>query len=332
MLLHAALQPIIYLSILNVPINSRPDDMVGNDMAAKWYYQKDGNEIGPVSGEDLQRLVATRQITGDDLIRKDGIENWVPASKVAGLLRPVKPKPTIASEQSPKSQSTEAQEPSIGELAKAVGAIAAGKVQGTANQAVSIFTSEQTKEKIEKVSSFGKRILSGLSALIRNFLAWFLSFLTRSSKISALKPKLDKEWFVSSNTKTTGPFTLDVILQQWNNGTINDDTLVYIEGDEHWTPLKDFESLRDLRNQLKDQRRDRVRISFAAAGMAVCAVLFTFPFNSYHTSHLFKMTRCSTIHWDLLYADYLLFFQMVSRKNCLKALGHPLRCLRLDIC
>lgn len=262
--------------------------MAGNDMAAKWYYRKNGNEVGPVSGEDLQRLVATRQITSDDLIRRDGMENWIPASKVAGLLRPVKPKTPIANQRSPEPQPTEAQdhlstskdEPSIGELAKAVGTIAAEKVQGTANQAVSILTSEQTKEKIEKVTSLGKRILSWLSALIRTFLAWFLAFLTRSSKISTLKHTLDKEWFVSSNAKTTGPFTLATILEQWNHGVINDNTLVFIEGDEHWTPLNGYESLRDLRNHLKEQRRDRFRLSIAAAAIAVFAIVVYLPTQS----------------------------------------------------
>jgi len=261
-------------------------------MAAKWYYQKDGNEVGPVSGEDLQRLVAARQLTSDDLIRRDGMENWVPASKVAGLLRPVKPKPPIASQRSSEPQSIETQdhlstsqdEPTIGELAKAVGTIAAEKVQGTANQAVSILTSEQTKEKIEKVTSFGKRILSWLSDLIRRFLAWFLAFLTRSSKISTLKHILDKEWFVSSNAKTTGPFTLDAILEQWNKGIVNDDTLVFIEGDEHWTPLKGYESLHDLREHIKEQRRDRFRLSIAAAAIAVCAAVLYLPAQS--VSHI----------------------------------------------
>ncbi len=42
----------------------------------EWYYVKDGEQQGPVSREELDRLVASGEIPGDTLVWHEGMENW----------------------------------------------------------------------------------------------------------------------------------------------------------------------------------------------------------------------------------------------------------------
>jgi hypothetical protein len=55
-------------------------------MANEWHYTKDGQRFGPVSGQQLKELAATGQLGPDDLVWKEGMKQWLPASKVKGLL------------------------------------------------------------------------------------------------------------------------------------------------------------------------------------------------------------------------------------------------------
>ena len=55
-------------------------------MAAVWYYRHNGEQKGPVTGGDLKRLAASRQIEAGDLVWRDGLPKWVPANKVPGLI------------------------------------------------------------------------------------------------------------------------------------------------------------------------------------------------------------------------------------------------------
>ena len=51
-------------------------------MASEWYYSHAGQRLGPVSTDQLKDLAAAGQLGPDDLVWKDGMENWVPAGKV----------------------------------------------------------------------------------------------------------------------------------------------------------------------------------------------------------------------------------------------------------
>jgi antitoxin component YwqK of YwqJK toxin-antitoxin module len=55
-------------------------------MANEWYYVKNGQRCGPVSGQQLKELAAKGGIGPDDLVWKEGMSQWLPASKVKGLL------------------------------------------------------------------------------------------------------------------------------------------------------------------------------------------------------------------------------------------------------
>lgn len=55
----------------------------------QWYYGKNGQQMGPVSQGDIQQLILTGQLTGDDYIWRAGLDAWAKASDMAefaGLL------------------------------------------------------------------------------------------------------------------------------------------------------------------------------------------------------------------------------------------------------
>lgn len=54
-------------------------------MANQWYYTKDEERQGPVSAEDLKQLVQDGELLPNDLIWKEGMEDWRPASQLKGL-------------------------------------------------------------------------------------------------------------------------------------------------------------------------------------------------------------------------------------------------------
>ncbi|HLA63304.1 MAG TPA: DUF805 domain-containing protein [Rhodothermales bacterium] len=53
-----------------------------------WHYAKDGLPAGPVSHEEMLRLIATHALAPDDLVWTDGMDAWRPARGVAGLFAP----------------------------------------------------------------------------------------------------------------------------------------------------------------------------------------------------------------------------------------------------
>src|SRR4051812_37698840 len=57
-------------------------------MTREWYYRSGDSTHGPVSGAELNRLTRTGEVQPDDLVRKDGGSNWVPAARVRGLFTP----------------------------------------------------------------------------------------------------------------------------------------------------------------------------------------------------------------------------------------------------
>jgi TM2 domain-containing membrane protein YozV len=55
-------------------------------MASEWYYSHDGQRLGPVSSEQLKELALAGKLGPDDLVWKDGMEDWVAAGKIKKLL------------------------------------------------------------------------------------------------------------------------------------------------------------------------------------------------------------------------------------------------------
>ncbi|EIL97930.1 GYF domain-containing protein [Rhodanobacter thiooxydans] len=50
-----------------------------------WWYAKGDQRQGPYTAAELKALVASGQIAATDMVWKEGLANWVPASSVAGL-------------------------------------------------------------------------------------------------------------------------------------------------------------------------------------------------------------------------------------------------------
>jgi hypothetical protein len=52
---------------------------------AQWFYIRDGQKLGPVNTATLKRLASEGELDPADLIRRDGLPQWVPASEAKGL-------------------------------------------------------------------------------------------------------------------------------------------------------------------------------------------------------------------------------------------------------
>lgn len=52
---------------------------------AAYYYQHDGKQLGPVSAGQLMELATAGRLRPDDLVWKEGMPKWVPASRLKGL-------------------------------------------------------------------------------------------------------------------------------------------------------------------------------------------------------------------------------------------------------
>ena len=70
-------------------------------MAAEWHYSKDGQQHGPVSASDLKNLAKSGDLLPTDLIWKEGMAEWKPASNVKGLFSAT-PESSKASPASPQ--------------------------------------------------------------------------------------------------------------------------------------------------------------------------------------------------------------------------------------
>jgi TM2 domain-containing membrane protein YozV len=51
-----------------------------------WYYSHDGERAGPVGADDLKAMAQAGRLRANDLVWKEGLAEWVPASSVEGLL------------------------------------------------------------------------------------------------------------------------------------------------------------------------------------------------------------------------------------------------------
>jgi hypothetical protein len=51
----------------------------------QWYYSKNGTQLGPVAQGELISKLASGEVSPTDLVWKDGMGDWIPASQVAEL-------------------------------------------------------------------------------------------------------------------------------------------------------------------------------------------------------------------------------------------------------
>jgi hypothetical protein len=54
-------------------------------MAHEWYYSSKGRKLGPITSATLKQLADTGQLAFTDLVWRQGLTGWVPASQVKGL-------------------------------------------------------------------------------------------------------------------------------------------------------------------------------------------------------------------------------------------------------
>jgi len=51
----------------------------------QWYYSKNGVQLGPVGQAELRAKIATGEVSPAELVWRDGMADWVPASQVPEL-------------------------------------------------------------------------------------------------------------------------------------------------------------------------------------------------------------------------------------------------------
>lgn len=54
-------------------------------MASQWFYQIDGEKVGPATSPQLRQLVDEGQIQTTTLVWREGIADWIEAQRVKGL-------------------------------------------------------------------------------------------------------------------------------------------------------------------------------------------------------------------------------------------------------
>lgn len=60
----------------------------------QWYYSKNGTQLGPIGTGEIQSKIASGEVSAADLVWKDGMADWLPASQVAEL-RPLPTAPAV---------------------------------------------------------------------------------------------------------------------------------------------------------------------------------------------------------------------------------------------
>lgn len=68
-------------------------------MAGQWFYAANGSQAGPVDTAELKRLAGEGALEPTDLVWKEGLPEWVPATKVKGLFASGEPEAGAAAPQ-----------------------------------------------------------------------------------------------------------------------------------------------------------------------------------------------------------------------------------------
>lgn len=62
-------------------------------MTQTWYYARNGNRYGPVSPEALRQLAQEGGLKPEDLVWREGLDDWVPAARLKGVFPSSAPSP-----------------------------------------------------------------------------------------------------------------------------------------------------------------------------------------------------------------------------------------------
>ena len=52
---------------------------------SEWHYSSNGQQMGPVNSAQLKQLAASGELLATDMVWKDGMADWAPASRIKGL-------------------------------------------------------------------------------------------------------------------------------------------------------------------------------------------------------------------------------------------------------
>ena len=63
-------------------------------MAKKWYYICDRKKVGPVSLEQLQKMLLAGESKETDMVLAEGAQKWVPLSAAMEEIKARRPKPS----------------------------------------------------------------------------------------------------------------------------------------------------------------------------------------------------------------------------------------------
>jgi hypothetical protein len=55
----------------------------------QWFYRQKGQQQGPVPSQKIKELAANGSLHPDDLVWREGMKEWAPASSVKGLIASV---------------------------------------------------------------------------------------------------------------------------------------------------------------------------------------------------------------------------------------------------
>ena len=77
---------------------------------SQWFYASNGGQMGPVDTAELKRLAGAGTVQPTSLVWRDGLSEWVQASKIKGLFGPAEPAGTsgVAEAGGPDTTVTEA--------------------------------------------------------------------------------------------------------------------------------------------------------------------------------------------------------------------------------
>ena len=60
---------------------TRPES-VSSQLSEEWFYAKNNEKKGPVSRSHLKSMVVSGEVAGVDLVWREGMKDWIPASEV----------------------------------------------------------------------------------------------------------------------------------------------------------------------------------------------------------------------------------------------------------
>jgi hypothetical protein len=68
-------------------------DLIREDMQAQWYYGQLGEQLGPVSGQELNHKLRDKEVAPTVLVWRQGMHQWAPITSVPALIQGVKLRP-----------------------------------------------------------------------------------------------------------------------------------------------------------------------------------------------------------------------------------------------